>query len=55
MLEKHDIVIFSGSVNFKLQKKVLVDSRGTRLRTSQFIEFDFVGQFAWVGQFRALS
>ena len=52
MLRGHDIVIFSGAVSFKLQNKILVDSRGTRLRTFQFFEFDFVGQFAWVGQFR---
>ena len=55
MLEKHNIVKFSGSVNFKLQNKVLVDTRSTHLRTFQFFEFDFVGQFAWVDRFRALS
>ena len=36
MLRGHDIVIFSGAVSFKLQNKILVDSRGTRLRTFQF-------------------
>ena len=38
-----------------LQNKVWVDSRGTRLRTFQFLEFNFVGQITGVGQFRGES